>query len=210
MFLLVSHSFIRTKVNLSSSQPIQREKPPQMSHYYLWGSKQLNAAYSTQYGQYTGFVGAPHFHAMCRLLGYQGIAVVMDIILKDIVKPLIQGSLLQFTKTLMIAMPKSCKLPRCEYGSPGVLSYYQAHLTDIVQYPDTKTELFQSFREFGNCIIFCLLIEQALSQEEVCDLLHAALFQNIFPRPFCKGNPQKRKLKLKSKFDNTTFMRCRE
>jgi len=172
---------------LSSSQAIQREKPPQMSHYYLWGSKQLNAAYSTQYGQYTGFVGSPHFHAMCRLLGYQGIAVVMDIILKDIVKPLIQGSLLQFTKTLMIAMPKSCKLPRCEYGSPGVLSYYQAHLTDIVQYPDAKTELFQSFREFGNSIIFCLLIEQALSQEEVCDLLHAALFQNIFPRPFCKG-----------------------
>lgn len=77
-----------------------------MSHYYLWGSKQLNAAFSTQYGQYCGFVGAPHFHAMCRLLGYQGIAVVMEIILKDIVKPLIQGNLLQFTKTLMQAMPK--------------------------------------------------------------------------------------------------------
>lgn len=30
-------------------------------------------------------------------------------------------------------------------------------------------------------------MEQALSQEEVCDLLHAAPFQNIFPRPFCKG-----------------------
>lgn len=31
-------------------------------------------------------------------------------------------------------------------------------------------------------------MEQALSQEEVCDLLHAAPFQNILPRPFCKGN----------------------
>lgn len=91
---------------ISFTQPLQREKPPIMSHYYLWGSKQLNAAFSTQYGQYTGFVGAPHFHAMCRLLGYQGIAVVMEIILKDIVKPLIQGNLLQFTKTLMQAMPK--------------------------------------------------------------------------------------------------------
>lgn len=30
-------------------------------------------------------------------------------------------------------------------------------------------------------------MEEALSQEEVCDLLHAAPFQNIFPRPFCKG-----------------------
>ncbi|XP_039954773.1 cytoplasmic FMR1-interacting protein [Bactrocera neohumeralis] len=199
-----TNRFVRSKVNLASSQPIQREKPPQMAHFYLWGSKQLNAAYSTQYGQYTGFIGAPHFHAMCRLLGYQGIAVVIDIILKDIVKLQIQGTLLQFTKTLMGAMPKSCKLPRCEYGSPGVLSYYQAHLTDIVQYPETKTDLFQSFRELGNCIIFCLLIEQALSQEEVCDLLHAALFQNIFPRPFCKENekPEAKQKRFEAQFAN--------
>jgi cytoplasmic FMR1 interacting protein len=68
-----------------------------------------------------------------------------------------------------------------------VLSYYQAHLVDIVQYPDARTEFFQLFRELGNSVIFCLLIEQALSQEEVCDLLHAAPFQNILPRPYCKG-----------------------
>lgn len=175
-----------------------------MPHAYLWGSKPLNAAYSTQYGQYTQFVGAPHFHAICRLLGYQGIAVVMDIILKDIVKPLVQGNLLQFTKTLMGAMPKTCKLPRAEYTSPGVLSYYQAHLVDIVQYPDAKTELFQLFREFGNSIIFCLLIEQALLQEEVSDLLHAALFQNIFPRPYCKENekPEAKQKRLEAQFAN--------
>lgn len=106
--LLFCFRFIRHKSPIPFVSPIQREKPPQMSHYYLWGSKQLNAAYSTQYGQYTGFVGAPHFHSMCRLLGYQGIAVVMEIILKDIVKPLIQGNLLQFARTLMQAMPKVC------------------------------------------------------------------------------------------------------
>lgn len=101
-----TNRFVRSRLQIAFAQSVQREKPPQMSHHYLWGSKQLNAAYATQYGQYTGFVGAPHFHAMCRLLGYQGIAVVMEIILKDIVKPLIQGNLLQFTKTLMSAMPK--------------------------------------------------------------------------------------------------------
>lgn len=101
-----TNRFVRNRTSLTFAPQIQREKPSQMLHYYLWGSKQLNAAFSTQYGQYTGFVGTPHFHAMCRLLGYQGIAVVMDIIMKDIVKPLIQGNLLQFTKTLMSAMPK--------------------------------------------------------------------------------------------------------
>ena len=103
---------------------------------------------------------------MARLLGYQGIAVVMEELLK-IVKSLIQvrtyilmykirgyyyysdanfqtatkeyhflelntkfqhqfqGNILNFTKTLMEAMPKQCKLPRYDYGSPGVLGYYQ-------------------------------------------------------------------------------------
>ena len=56
-----------------------------------------------------------------------------------------------------------------------------------MQYPDARTELFHNFREFGNAVLFCLMIEQALSQEEVMDLLHAAPFQNILPRPFCKG-----------------------
>lgn len=65
-----------------------------------------------------GFVGPFHFRTLCRLLGYQGIAVVMEELLK-IVRSLIQGNLLQFTKILMDAMPKVCKLPRYDYGSPG-------------------------------------------------------------------------------------------
>ena len=61
--------------------------------------------------QFSGFVGMPHFRCMAKLLGYQGIAVVMEELLK-IMKSLIQGNILQFTKTLMEAMPKQCKLPR--------------------------------------------------------------------------------------------------
>lgn len=70
------------------------------------------------YAQYAGFVGAPHFRSVCHLLGYQGIAVVMEELLK-VVKSLIQGTILQYTKTLMKALPKLCKLPRYDYGSPG-------------------------------------------------------------------------------------------
>lgn len=195
-----TNRFVKCR-GLQFVQPVHRDKPPQMSHHYLWGSKQLNLAYSTQYGQYTGFVGPYHFRTICKLLGYQGIAVVMEELLK-IVKTLIQGSLHQFTKTLMEAMPKVCKLPRYDYGSPGVLGYYHAQLNDIVQYPDAKTELFHNFREFGNTILFCLLMEQALSQEEVCDLLHAAPFQNILPRPYCKEGekPETKQKRLEAKY----------
>lgn len=197
-----TNRFVKCREILFSNQT-QREKtkPPMMAHHYLWGSKALNVANNTIYSQYAGFVGMPHFRSMAKLLGYQGIAVVMEELLK-IIKTLIQGNILNFTDALMKAMPKQCKLPRYDYGSPGVLGYYQATLQDIVQYPDARTELFHIFREFGNAVIFCLMTEQALTQEEVMDLLHAAPFQNILPRPFCKeGEKQESKQKrLEAKY----------
>ena len=92
---------------------------------------------------------------------------------------------------------QTCKLIQFS----GVLGYYQATLQDIVQYPDARTELFHNFREFGNIVLFCLMMEQSLSQEEVMDLLHAAPFQNILPRPFCKEGekPETKQKRLEAK-----------
>ena len=47
-----------------------------------------------------------------------------------------------------------------------------------------------------------MLSLQALSQEEVMDLLHAAPFQNILPRPFCKEGekPEVKQKRLEAKY----------
>ncbi|KAK7888761.1 hypothetical protein WMY93_024321 [Mugilogobius chulae] len=178
-----TNRFVRTI--LPFSQEFQRDKPPTAQPQYLYGSKTLNLAYSSIYGSYRNFVGPPHIKVMCRLLGYQGIAVVMEELLK-VVKSLLQGTIMQYVKTLMEVMPKICRLPRHEYGSPGILEFFHHQLKDIVEYAELKTVCFQNLREVGNALLFCLLSEQSLSQEEVCDLLHAAPFQNILPRVHVK------------------------
>ncbi|RMC06700.1 hypothetical protein DUI87_16141 [Hirundo rustica rustica] len=168
----------------------------------MWTSDAaLNLAYSSIYSNYRNFVGPPHFKVICRLLGYQGIAVVMEELLK-VVKSLLQGTILQYVKTLMEVMPKICRLPRHEYGSPGILEFFHHQLKDIVEYAELKTVCFQNLREVGNAVLFCLLIEQSLSLEEVCDLLHAAPFQNILPRVHVKeGERLDAKMKrLESKY----------
>lgn len=71
---------------------------------------------------FAGFLGPPHLRSIVRVLGYQGIAVVMQELL-EIIHSLIQGNILQFTKTLLQAMPKQCKLPRYDYGSPGIVYF---------------------------------------------------------------------------------------
>lgn len=154
-----TNRFVRTV--LPFSQEFQRDKQPNAQPQYLHGSKALNLAYSSIYGSYRNFVGPPHFQVICRLLGYQGIAVVMEELLK-VVKSLLQGTILQYVKTLMEVMPKICRLPRHEYGSPGILEFFHHQLKDIVEYAELKTVCFQNLREVGNAVLFCLLIEQSL------------------------------------------------
>uniref|UniRef100_A0A0B6ZWY0 Cytoplasmic FMR1-interacting protein n=1 Tax=Arion vulgaris TaxID=1028688 RepID=A0A0B6ZWY0_9EUPU len=176
-----TNRFVKTK--LPFDKETKREKPPNPSVHYVWGTKRLNHSFSTIYSLYSGFIGAPHFRAICRLLGYQGIAVVIEELLKT-VENFLTGTTAEYVATLMKVMPEQCKLLRFDYGSPGVMGYYQAQLVDLIQYPDLRTEVFQSFREIGNAVLFCLLVEQALTQEEVYDLKHAAPFQNIIPKPY--------------------------
>uniref|UniRef100_A0A2K5F0U1 Cytoplasmic FMR1 interacting protein 2 n=1 Tax=Aotus nancymaae TaxID=37293 RepID=A0A2K5F0U1_AOTNA len=179
-----TNRFVRTAIPFT--QEPQRDKPANVQPYYLYGSKPLNIAYSHIYSSYRNFVGPPHFKTICRLLGYQGIAVVMEELLK-IVKSLLQGTILQYVKTLIEVMPKICRLPRHEYGSPGILEFFHHQLKDIIEYAELKTDVFQSLREVGNAILFCLLIEQALvSPLRVFPSLVALCALNLI---FCSVTP---------------------
>lgn len=70
-----------------------------------------------------GFVGPQHLHALVRLLGYQGVAVVVAELL-GVARGLLHGTLAQFTRALQHAMPRHCKLPRYDYGSNGRCTNY--------------------------------------------------------------------------------------
>uniref|UniRef100_A0A1I8F3T2 DUF1394 domain-containing protein n=1 Tax=Macrostomum lignano TaxID=282301 RepID=A0A1I8F3T2_9PLAT len=143
----------------------------------LFGSSRLNKAFNSILERYRGFVGQPHFAAMCRLLGYSGIGTVVNEMLKAM-RGLLEGTMAGYVTDLRQLMPHECKLHRFEYTSPGIL------LKPIITYPDLRTEVLQSFREFGNSLLVILMLEQNLTIEEVNDLKHAAAFQETLPKPF--------------------------
>nr|XP_002730808.1 PREDICTED: cytoplasmic FMR1-interacting protein 2-like [Saccoglossus kowalevskii] len=183
---------------LTTSDESEREKAPSARSHFFFGSKILNVAYSKICSLYTNFIGSQHFHSMVRLLGYHGIAVILEETLKTM-KNIIQGVIMDYVKALMEAMPKSCGLPRSEYGCVGMLGFYEAKLNSILQYPDLRTLVFQKFRELGNAILFCRILEQSLTKEELNDLLLAAPFRKVFPRPYVKSkDSEKVEAKLKN------------
>lgn len=81
MYILPHFRFIRGKVSFADQS--ERESPPKGSSVInlLYGSKPLRDAYVSIAKLYENFVGPIHFRVMSRLLGYQGIAMILEQVL---------------------------------------------------------------------------------------------------------------------------------
>ncbi|CAL2041016.1 unnamed protein product [Caenorhabditis brenneri] len=175
-----THRFVRAKNGCR--QTPAREKPPQVGHVYYWGSKSLLAAFLNLSNAYTNCIGTQHLKAITRLLHYQGIAVILEELLK-MTHRLLDDKIKRHVRNVFNMMPKVCKLPKTEYGSGAVLQYYCHHLAAVGTYPELRSQFCQDLRELGNMIVFCQQLEVALGQEEAHDLFLAAAFIGNVPQP---------------------------
>ncbi|KAG5449213.1 Cytoplasmic FMR1-interacting protein [Clonorchis sinensis] len=176
-----TNRFVRTKFTLS--EVLEREKPPAVDAQYLWGSQSLTTCFESIFGLYRGFVGAPHFAAVCRLLGYRGLYIVTTEVMK-VAQSLLNQTLRSYVRRLIRLMPRSLSLPPSAQGSDAAFSALYDQLRQVYQYPDLRTNVCQNFRELGNIIICCLQLEKQLSIEDACDLRHAGPFIGQMPKPF--------------------------
>ncbi|KAI1717201.1 cytoplasmic fragile-X interacting family domain-containing protein [Ditylenchus destructor] len=192
-FNTTTRRFVRAKINYR--KPPDREKAPIVAYPYEFGSKSLNAAFSNISAMYSGFVGLPHLRVINKILGYQGIATILDELL-CMAKKVIDEPLKAHARMLFGLAPKTCKLPLYSYGTEGVLQYYVHHNKEFFGYAPLKKEFCQSLRELGNIIVFCLQLELALAQEEMLDLLSAAAFTNTIPKPPA-NNIEEQEIKMK-------------
>uniref|UniRef100_A0A094ZMQ0 Cytoplasmic FMR1-interacting protein 2 n=1 Tax=Schistosoma haematobium TaxID=6185 RepID=A0A094ZMQ0_SCHHA len=169
--------------NFTLTEVLEREKPPTVEAQYVWGSRSLNTCFETIFKLYRGFVGAPHFSAICRLLGYRGLFVVTAEVMK-VAQSLLNQILRDYVCRLVLLMPQSLILPSEKAESDAVFSALYTQLHQIYKYTDLRTNVFQNFREFGNILICCLQLEKNLSIEDSCDLRHAGPFIGQMPRQF--------------------------
>lgn len=154
--------------------------------YYVYGSKTLNYAFSNIQLLYSKFIGAPHFRHFVRVLGYSGIALLIEELL-NLINNKIQSSIsLHVTSLKQLMTGREGRLLNTTGGSNETFSALKAIFKKIIENNDAKMRIFQDFREMGNALLFCLHIEQALSQEEVCDLLQSFPFQKVFPHLYLK------------------------
>uniref|UniRef100_A0A0K0ENA6 Cytoplasmic FMR1-interacting protein n=1 Tax=Strongyloides stercoralis TaxID=6248 RepID=A0A0K0ENA6_STRER len=187
----------------------ERIKASPCNFQYEFGSRSLGAAAENIAKMHSGYIGYPHLRAIVRLLGYQGIAVILKEFTALIHSQLTE-KLRKNIEHIMHFMPKICKLPLSTYGSPAVLEYYLHHTKEVRNYKDLYTGFGQQLRIFGNVIIFTQLLESALQQEEVLDLSHGAAFTFNVPRTGGSNmaERQMRSRKIEIQFESLHFTRA--
>ncbi|KAE9551006.1 hypothetical protein FO519_005792 [Halicephalobus sp. NKZ332] len=182
-FNMTTRRFVRSSHMLK--KPHHREKAPIVNATYEFGSRSLNAAFSNLCLMYSKFIGPPHLQVLARMLGYQGISALLEELLIMVQSSI--DSLKEHVRVLFNLVPKVCKLQRHDYGSEAILQYYLAQLKDVIGYQHLKKEFCQILREIGNILLFTMQLELALAKEETGDLLAAATYTNVIPKPHAKN-----------------------
>lgn len=181
-------------IHLEKSMKTERNVVQMNIPYYIYGSKTLNYAFANIQQLYSKFIGAPHFRYLVRVLGYSGIALLLEELLNSISNK-IQSTIAPFVSSLKQAL--NSRETRFDFktvcSSAQTFSALKSKLGKVLS---NELRICQEFREIGNSLLFCLHIEQALSQEEVCDLLQSFPFQKVFPHLYTKDT-EKHEAKMK-------------
>ncbi len=151
--------FVPTKLRLIKQR--KRDDPPSFFVQDLWGSKATQTAFQAINSLHTQFIGSQHFNCMTKYLGYQGIALIMSEFFKFIEISL-QSNLADYMRVMYKKLKKNISVPMYEYGSSGIMTFYNESLSNLNAYADLRTNVFHQFAQIGNAIVFSMLLEQAL------------------------------------------------
>eukprot|EP00051_Salpingoeca_urceolata_P004991 m.69469 g.69469 ORF g.69469 m.69469 type:complete len:1254 (+) comp13989_c0_seq2:242-4003(+) len=194
IFSTAAQRFARPEKAPEFQKQPDREREPRAAPHFFFGSKALNSAFAAIQQQHINFVGVEHFKCVARWVGYGGVAMCIDELLKTI-RYALKNVLTPYVTSLLEGMPKLAKLPLFDYGSSGAVGFYQLRLKDVLAYRDLQTEVFHAFREVGNAIICFTMLEQAMTLQEMTDLRHLSPFQGMIPAVVREGEKPEDKLR---------------
>ncbi|CAD5220900.1 unnamed protein product [Bursaphelenchus okinawaensis] len=177
--------FVKGRQIIFKNEP-RRDRAPAVPPVFEFGSKSLNAAFANNCAMHKDYIGQLHFTTMAKLMGYQGIATVIDELL-HVARKILDEQIKPHVRVLYSLSPKSHKLPRYDYGAEAVLQYYLQPARPLVSYEPLKKEFGQGLREFGNLLAFCNQLESGLGREDMFDLFMSAPFTSNIPKPPCKS-----------------------
>jgi len=152
----VTERFIRSQ-NFLENQRTTRK----VNTSGLYGSKALYSTISSITNIYKNYFGFQHFNSLLRVLQRESIATVLCE-LENYEITLLEKSITPIISVIQKAFPVNLKLPLYQYGAEGAYGYFYHSFADLINYPDLRDGVYQSFREFGNVFIFVFQLDKTM------------------------------------------------
>ncbi|KAG0477890.1 hypothetical protein HPP92_012609 [Vanilla planifolia] len=152
-------------------QASQRTLVSSTKPYFLYGSHDFNAAYSSLVGLYSQFFGIPHMFAVVQLIGPRSLPWIIRAILDHIALKL--NAIMHKVIGLQDALPKSIGLLPFDAGLTGCKKFIQELLTWETK-SEPKAEVVQSLKEVGSALYWMSLLDLVLREIDDVQFLQVA------------------------------------
>lgn len=173
--------FIRAASLGREEENIPRGAMPKPNIPFLYGNKHLTLSFSTVAELTSSFFGVQHIQSIIRVIGKRTVLLLVDQILQNMELKL-HNVLIPYVTEVVKGMPgDKTNLPIYAYGTMGGFTYFRAKLADIERYPELVTDVFQHFREWGNCIALLDLFDRSLGPYDCFVHLQSAPFLGKVP-----------------------------
>ena len=178
--LLPNYSFnIHTQRFLQSPiifQATGREKDPKLPSGSFGFGQTCVRAWDFFFRLSRGFIGAPHFACLARMIGEPGIELVMENCMQHIEKKF--KDMEPYLSNMIDGLPP-ITLPKAMYGTAAAFGMFESRLKQYFNFMEHLDECFKGFKEIGNVVALVSMLESAISSKQCAEYINSAAFLGV-------------------------------
>lgn len=172
-FNIHTSRFIRSPIVFQHTGREKESKQPQGSFGF---GPICSRAWDFYFRLSRGFIGSQHIDALVRLCGESGVELIMQACLQHVEKKL--TDMQPYLRSLKEGLPPII-LPKANYGTAAAFGFFESRLKQYFGFMDHLDECFRGFKEIGNVVAFCGMLEKSVAAKQCGEYINSASFLGV-------------------------------
>ncbi|GMH49960.1 hypothetical protein TrLO_g5054 [Triparma laevis f. longispina] len=172
-FNIHTSRFIRSPIVFQHTGREKESKQPQGSFGF---GPICSRAWDFYFRLSRGFIGSQHIDALVRLCDESGVELIMQACLQHVEKKL--TDMQPYLRSLKEGLPPII-LPKANYGTAAAFGFFESRLKQYFGFMDHLDECFRGFKEIGNVVAFCGMLEKSVAAKQCGEYINSASFLGV-------------------------------
>ncbi|GBG76995.1 hypothetical protein CBR_g23326 [Chara braunii] len=162
---------------ICGQKEIKRPAMPFIKPSFLYGTHELNAAYSFLAEVDGCYFGLPHMQALVKLVGPHSLPLLIQACLQHLTH-LVTSVLPSHMMELLPRMPEDLAMPPLNSAPLGCLNFFDQQVEWLKQY-NRRVDLLECLRLIGSIIAWMVFMDMALREQDTLQMMQVAPFLGV-------------------------------